>query len=206
MIYLILILCGFVATYEDNDLPPEAGQHYVDERTEVDTFKNILSKLGFFPGQAENDEDDKDIQCPICCDEYKDEDILRKMPCDHFFHKECIDIWMEKRSECPICQQDIRIATSKFAQKTDNIISPPVDSPPVEMKTITYDNDNIRVYAVNNATIHESQDADESNNTHNSDDYSDAAESNNTHNSDDSSESDSESEMESFTEQKDVTI
>ena len=81
-------------------------------RTQVDSFKNILQKMGMVAGN-----EDEDMKCGICLEEYTEEDILRKMPCDHFYHKDCIDEWLNNRSECPICKQNIRDAESKFASE-----------------------------------------------------------------------------------------
>jgi hypothetical protein len=118
---LILTMCGIIA--RDPIQTNDPGKPYVDERTEVDTFKNILNKIGIsFPGQSDKDEEEKEMKCAICYDDYQEDDILRKMPCDHYFHKACIDVWMEKRSECPICNQDIRTAESQFAKTSPSQI------------------------------------------------------------------------------------
>jgi len=43
--------------------------------------------------------------CPICLVEYETGEELRTLPCKHYFHSECIDKWLEKRSRCPMCRQ-----------------------------------------------------------------------------------------------------
>jgi RING-finger-containing ubiquitin ligase len=45
--------------------------------------------------------------CAICIGDYKHGDRLRTLPCLHKFHVECIDKWLKKKSECPICKLDL---------------------------------------------------------------------------------------------------
>lgn len=33
-------------------------------------------------------------KCPICIDEFNDEEDLRLLPCKHIFHPQCIDTWL----------------------------------------------------------------------------------------------------------------
>uniref|UniRef100_A0A0E0KGV7 RING-type domain-containing protein n=1 Tax=Oryza punctata TaxID=4537 RepID=A0A0E0KGV7_ORYPU len=44
--------------------------------------------------------------CAICLDEHASADVVRVLPaCGHFFHKECIDHWVEKyQRRCPLCR------------------------------------------------------------------------------------------------------
>ena len=36
----------------------------------------------------------------------RDEEV-RKLPCGHYFHKGCIDEWLTRSCECPICKHNI---------------------------------------------------------------------------------------------------
>ncbi|KAK7266421.1 hypothetical protein RIF29_19065 [Crotalaria pallida] len=45
------------------------------------------------------------LSCSICLADYKDSEWLRLLPdCGHFFHKECVDIWLRLNMSCPICR------------------------------------------------------------------------------------------------------
>lgn len=47
--------------------------------------------------------------CNICMDEYKVDDIIVKLGCNHVFHKDCIYGWLcNERVTCPICRKDTR--------------------------------------------------------------------------------------------------
>ena len=44
--------------------------------------------------------------CSICFDEFKEENIIRKIKCNHLFHKDCVDPWLLKESyKCPVCRE-----------------------------------------------------------------------------------------------------
>lgn len=44
-------------------------------------------------------------ECIICCELI--EDSATRLPCNHFFHRLCIETWFEKNSTCPLCRLDL---------------------------------------------------------------------------------------------------
>jgi len=50
---------------------------------------------------------DRDV-CPICLDDYQEDDLLRILPCKHEFHAACVDQWLIHRKRyCPLCKFDV---------------------------------------------------------------------------------------------------
>lgn len=48
-------------------------------------------------------------RCTVCIAEYQPEDTLRILPfCGHSFHANCIDIWLQQHSTCPVCRVSLR--------------------------------------------------------------------------------------------------
>ena len=46
--------------------------------------------------------------CAICVEDFQDVDTVRVLPCNHYFHPECIDPWLTDHSSlCPLCKQRI---------------------------------------------------------------------------------------------------
>jgi len=75
------------------------------------------------PATATCGADDSDgIDCAICLDELEEGDAVRKLTCDHLFHKECIDPWLLDHHNCPLCKDDImspRKLTERFNSMDD---------------------------------------------------------------------------------------
>lgn len=47
-------------------------------------------------------------KCHICNEEYKSDDICRKIEnCRHYYHSDCIDNWFITNKNCPICNQNV---------------------------------------------------------------------------------------------------
>ena len=49
-------------------------------------------------------------QCSICLDYYIVGTILRKLPCNHMFHDECVSEWIQRPSSkrnCPVCRYQL---------------------------------------------------------------------------------------------------
>ncbi|EOY29732.1 RING/U-box superfamily protein, putative [Theobroma cacao] len=45
------------------------------------------------------------LECAVCISKFEDSDILRLLPkCEHAFHMNCIDQWLERHSTCPLCR------------------------------------------------------------------------------------------------------
>ncbi|RHN46985.1 putative transcription factor C2H2 family [Medicago truncatula] len=45
--------------------------------------------------------------CPICLEEYDDDNPKNLTKCEHHFHLSCILEWMERSDSCPICDQEM---------------------------------------------------------------------------------------------------
>jgi len=43
-------------------------------------------------------------QCSVCYTNIKFGDIVRKLKCNHIFHQECVDKWLEEKLSCPLCR------------------------------------------------------------------------------------------------------
>lgn len=50
-----------------------------------------------------------DISCAVCLNEFEENDMLRRLPCNHSFHSACVDKWLKRNKNCPLCVQDVEV-------------------------------------------------------------------------------------------------
>jgi hypothetical protein len=48
-----------------------------------------------------------DGECSICIETLLPGDCVRRMGCGHTFHKSCIDLWLLRRADCPLCKCEV---------------------------------------------------------------------------------------------------
>lgn len=72
-----------------------------------------------FMNQSMNDLLKEENDCPICLSPFKENDLIKVLPCNHFFHKNCLDLWFIKEGVCPICRQSLASTTSMTTQTTN---------------------------------------------------------------------------------------
>lgn len=59
-------------------------------------------------GQLDKIWQSKDKHCAICMEVYQTKDTLLILPCNHLYHKECIQTWFNKSHLCPYCRLDLK--------------------------------------------------------------------------------------------------
>ncbi|KAL3365853.1 hypothetical protein AABB24_010797 [Solanum stoloniferum] len=59
-------------------------------------------------------------ECAVCLNDFQDNEKLRIIPsCAHIFHIDCIDVWLQKNANCPLCRTNI--SSTKIPYPNDNI-------------------------------------------------------------------------------------
>lgn len=70
-----------------------------------------IAKLEEFPFVPHNvkdrDENDCNVKCLVCQFAYEPEETLKRLPCGHVFHSECVAQWLKDNDICPYCRQTI---------------------------------------------------------------------------------------------------
>lgn len=72
------------------------------ETIEINTLPHKYKKLR---RTSETDEDSE--KCTICLSQFEVDNDVRRLPCMHLFHRDCVDQWLVTSKHCPICRVDI---------------------------------------------------------------------------------------------------
>ncbi|KAL5020406.1 hypothetical protein ScPMuIL_003298 [Solemya velum] len=67
---------------------------------------------------SDNDCPESPEKCTICLSEYEEGEDVRRLPCMHLFHIECVDQWLTTNKKCPICRVDIEVGSKETRQST----------------------------------------------------------------------------------------
>ena len=70
-----------------------------------DITKQLTDKLINYEIKDEKQDYDNTDYCSICFEEFGSENVQQcKVTCKNFFHTECINIWLSKNNNCPLCR------------------------------------------------------------------------------------------------------
>ena len=49
-------------------------------------------------------------ECVICMMDFKEEDEIAELKCDerHYFHAACLEDWLKRKLECPLCKKPVQ--------------------------------------------------------------------------------------------------
>lgn len=62
------------------------------------------------------------FECVVCLNDFQEMDTLRVLPsCNHAFHLDCIDIWLQNNANCPLCRLSIS-GTTRYPK--EQIVAP----------------------------------------------------------------------------------
>jgi hypothetical protein len=49
----------------------------------------------------------KQSQCTVCMEEFHVDDTATQLPCQHYFHQDCIKPWLRTQHTCPMCRYEL---------------------------------------------------------------------------------------------------
>ena len=70
-----------------------------------------------------NDDECTQDHCPICLFDYNEGDLIswsRNKRCQHYFHRDCLLVWLMKHAECPFCRRQYLIDDADVSIEADS--------------------------------------------------------------------------------------
>ncbi|KAK9150347.1 hypothetical protein Syun_008656 [Stephania yunnanensis] len=104
-------------------------------RTGLD--QSIISSLPIFIYKRASSQDQtssssiNSIECSVCLSTIEEEEMVRLLPnCKHTFHSQCIDMWLNGHSTCPVCRTEAEPRSQAQPQLLVTVV--PGTAPPME--------------------------------------------------------------------------
>lgn len=86
-----------------------AGDQDPQRLQRVGLEKSVVESLPVFVYRAEDCKDEGGLECAVCLCEFEENEKARLLPkCNHSFHIDCIDMWFDSHSTCPLCRCSAR--------------------------------------------------------------------------------------------------
>ena len=82
----------------------ERNTNQTKEKEQINKLPTLTWEPSLAVGKAENH---TEVKCQVCLCDYEMGDELRRLPCDHCFHVECIDPWLQTKDTCALCRKSI---------------------------------------------------------------------------------------------------
>ena len=73
--------------------------HLVDDISDLQLFSNVLKMNQLY----------QQTTCVICFENFNNNDQIRILNCNHYFHDQCINEWLTKNPNCPVCRNDVEV-------------------------------------------------------------------------------------------------
>ncbi|CAJ2640321.1 unnamed protein product [Trifolium pratense] len=77
--------------------------------------------LFIYAEKIQKNEIEQELECVICLSGFENGEMGRCLPkCGHGFHVECIDMWLNSHSNCPICRASIVVFENDSSSNVDD--------------------------------------------------------------------------------------
>jgi hypothetical protein len=72
------------------------------------------------------------VDCPICLSPFDAEMVIRRTPCNHYLHEECLKGWLSQAQSCPLCRANLHSYGSQDEEEKSMVEAETIGAPDVE--------------------------------------------------------------------------
>jgi len=84
------------------DSMPSCRPRIIGARSNDDAVPGLDDETGMQDSQMSTS-----AACAVCLANLEEGEEARGLPCEHLFHRSCIDAWLSKSKQCPVCRQAV---------------------------------------------------------------------------------------------------
>ncbi|XP_057522045.1 E3 ubiquitin-protein ligase CIP8-like [Amaranthus tricolor] len=84
----------------------EMEDHMNEWRGSPPAAESVIENLSSIQVAVESLEEDE-VVCAICRDEVLGKEVMKQLPCLHYYHGDCIVPWLKIRNTCPVCRHEL---------------------------------------------------------------------------------------------------
>ncbi|XP_024960461.1 RING-H2 finger protein ATL56-like [Cynara cardunculus var. scolymus] len=109
LLHVLLVACFFHGRRRSRNItpPPTSSYSLLDLQTHLPPFQYSSSSSSG--------------DCSICLENFKEREFCRLLPeCDHVFHADCVDSWLTKVPNCPVCRRRVRLEVDRSSDPIDS--------------------------------------------------------------------------------------
>lgn len=96
-----LAVCTFRAFFGHEESPDKAPAAIGATHSQISALPAYHFKTCCAKGE------DAQEPCSICLSGFGEGVLMRRLPCGHHFHRQCIDKWLRRNKRCPLCMPAI---------------------------------------------------------------------------------------------------
>jgi hypothetical protein len=90
------------------------------------------------------DQVERKLQCSVCWEDFKLNEEVKQLECDHIYHPDCILPWLKLHATCPICRRDFTEGQPKDSEATNTPAINTADNPMSQLRRPTANLPNVQ--------------------------------------------------------------
>jgi len=113
------MLQGVMETMANHTIPSDGPSTQQPEGGPPPASQKTLRTIPLITVSEDDLTDETNRECCICLDANEIGSTVKRLPCGHLFHPECIDSWIKKHCTCPVCRYELETDNASYNRGRD---------------------------------------------------------------------------------------